>query len=644
MTNNRLELGGPSTASAAPIEIDGTSQEECAQLRRQPIPRNGELQPLATNFPNRSQYTPPYTPSGSHAESTTFPLGEGAPVETEAGSLRPQVQAEKVRGNFPQTIAPFGQIDPSRTRKAEDATLVEYATENQPKDWDAKPQRRTDTTPSVHGSHSRTHSPTHSPPRGNTPVRGPQPRYDHSRHSQRRELEYAAHRHSRTHQPYNSRDGYLMRNLSPDTVNRTASKRGRSASPKSLMDDHEQIDNQPDVNRARSKSSSSISGIESRRESLTRSRSRDFMSTQVHSRRSYNTPPRMNTPPQSQWTDRPASPVNVADSPHHEENETLPTNHAEGQYSLASRLDIPQKKPSTPTTSQAEAEVPTTEASPNYPFGKMRSAGYGMDGRQTKRRLQDRINGNQTGFSNSKFGLRCPFSHKYNANDRHDKNQPHPGYTPDEWREVMECVQRVGYAPPHLTKEGCVPHPAFRPPENSQPRSHPLNPFSIPPAAQGTDRYIPPPTPPVPRQPPMAVPYPQTVPMPAPMPTAPFSSGPPPHAYPQHPGHLGASHVNPFDNTSAFGERPILKKRRTGPQGQFRPASGDYGSQQAHSDQWSPHSMPPPTWNQPPNNHPPAPRPSYTRQPHRPNTFHNQQGQPSVPPHIRRKRPYDQHE
>jgi hypothetical protein len=85
----------------------------------------------------------------------------------------------------------------------------------------------------------------------------------------------------------------------------------------------------------------------------------------------------------------------------------------------------------------------------------------------------------------------------------------------------MEYVQRFGHAPPQLTKEGCVYHPSFKPPEglkppenfkppeSSQPRSHPLNPFNMAPAAQGTDRYIPPPTPPVPQQPPMAIPYPQ---------------------------------------------------------------------------------------------------------------------------------------
>ena len=661
MNNNRLEFGGPSTSSAiSPIVIDGPLQGEFggdAQLQRQ-----SELQLLATDFPNRNQYTPPYTPSGSHAESTTFPLGDAGHVDTEVEIPLPQAQAPK--GNVHDTSARFPQ---NIMGNAGGASSVERAIETQSTDWDAD-HRHIDTIRSVHGSRSRTHSPAHSLTRGDSPVREGRSPHDSSRHSQRREVEYALNRPSSHHQSY-SPGRCALRSVSPDTVHRVASKRGRSLSPKSLVDDHEQVGNRlhHDVSntmtdRVRSQSSSSISGI-SGRESVSPSRSRGAITTQVHTRRGY-TPPRMNKQPRSQWTRR-ASPINGTSSSYHEENNTLIVTRSEARGSLASRLDCTwtQKKASTPTTPQSGAEAPVTVPSPTYRFGKTRLGDYGMDGRQTRRRLQDRIDGNQTGIFNSKLGPRCPYSHRVNgAHDCHDKNQPHPGYTNDEWRDIMEFVQRVGYAPPHLTKDNCVYHPAFkppesyktesyktegyRPPESSQLRSHPLNPFNIPPAAQGTDRYVPPPTPPVPPQPSMAVPYPQAAPMPVPMPTPPFSSGPPSHTYPLRPSHIGASRMNPFENSGPFGARP-LKKRKIGPQGEFRPASGDYNSQQqAQSDQWPLHSMPPPSWSQqPPNNQPHAPmvRPSYTRQVHRPNAFHNQPGPPPIPPPLRRKRAYDQH-
>jgi len=655
MSNNRPELGSPSTVSApSSIVIDGTSQGESggnSQLQR------AELLPLATDFPNRSQYTPPYTPGGSHAESTTFLLREVAPVESDVEILCPQfeVQASKGRAldngaGFPQSTAPPSQMDTLRTRKARDANPVENAVESQPKDWNARQvhQRRIETSPSVHGSRSRTRSPAHSPTKGNSPAVETRSRTDYSRDSQHREVSYVSYRHNGNHESYYSPDGCLMRGLSSDPVHRAASKRGRSPSPKSLVGDHEQVADRLDhdvsitrTNHVRSQSSSSISGIESRRESLSRSRSRDVVSSQVHPRRGY-TPPRMDTQPQSQWT-RPASPVNTADTSHHEENETLLVTRVGGRGSLASRLDIScsQKKVSTPTMLHSEARVPITGSPPPYRFGKVRSENYGTDGRQTRRRLQDRIGGNQTGTFGSKFGLRCPYSHRVQgANDCHDKNEPHPGYTSDEWRVIMEYVQRFGYAPHHLTKGDCVYHPSFKPPESSQPRNHPLNTFSI--TAQGTDRYIPPPTPPVPQQPPMVIPYP---PMPVPMPTPSFSSGPLSHSYPLRSAHIGASHVNHFDTLGSFEARPAFKKRKTGPQGQFRPASGDHGSQQAQSYQWPPHSMPPPNWSQqPPSDHPPVQigRPRYTRQAHRPNTFHNQQGQAPLPHPTLRKRTYDQ--
>ena len=664
MHNNRVEFGGPSTGSAiSPIVRDGPLQGEFggdAQLRGQ-----SELQPLATDFPNRSQYTPPYTPSGSHAESATFPLGDATHVDTEVEILRPQAQASKGSAHddgagFPQNIAPPIQVDTSSTRNAGDASPVECAIEIQSRDSDAN-QRRIDTTRSILGSCSRTYSPARSLTKGDSPVSEGRSRPDYSRYSEHQEVEYAANRHSSNHKSHSPRR-YAMRSVSPNTVHRAASKRGRSPSPKSLVNDHERIGSHlsHDVpstrtDRVRSQSSSSISGI-SGRESVSRSRSRGVITTQVHTRRGC-TPPRMNKQSQPQWPRR-ASPVNASGSSYHEENETLIVTRTEGRCSLASRLDLTwtSKKASTPTTPQSDADpdVPIAESSPTYRFGKTRLEDYGTYSRQTRRRLQDRIDGHQTGNFNSKLGLRCPYSHRVNgANDCHDKNQPHPGYTNDEWRDIMVFVQRTGHAPPHLTKENCVYHPAFKPPEShkppesSQPRSHPSNPFSIPPAAQGTDRYVPPPTPPVPQHPSMAVPYPQAAPMPVPMPTPPFSSGPPPHTYSLRPSHMGASRVNPFDNGAPFGARPLLKKRRIGPHGEFRPVSGDYGSQQqTQSDQWPLHSMPPPNWSQqPPNNQPPAPmvRPSYTRQVHRPNTFHNQQGHTPIPPPFRRKRPYDQH-
>lgn len=654
VNNNHLELGGPSTGSAiSPIVGDGPLQGEFggdAHLRGQ-----SELRPLATDFPNRNQYTPPYTPSGSHAESATFPLGDAGHVDVEVEVLRPQGQVPKENvhdagAGFPPNTAPSGQMNASN---AGDPSSVERAIETQSKDWDAN-QSYFNTTRSVPESRSRTHTPARSLTKGDSPVRGERSRYDYSHHSEPREVEYGSNRHSSNH-PY-SLEGHEMRGVSPNTVHRAASERGRSPSPKALVDDHEQVGSRLEydlsstmTDRVRSQSSSSISGI-SGRESVSRSRSRGVTTAQVHTRRGC-TPPRLNKQPQSQWLQR-ASPINTGGSPYHEENETLIVTRTEGRCSLASRLDLTyaRKKTSTPTTPQSDVGPPITESSPTYRYGKTRLEDYGTDGRQNRRRLQDRIDGNQTRPFNLKFGPRCPYSHRVNgANDCHDKNHPHPGYTIDEWRDIMEFVQRTGYAPPHLTKQNCVYHPAFKPPEShkppesSQPRSHPLNPFSISPAAQGTDRYVPPPTP-VPQQPSMAVPYAHPAPMPAPMPTAPFSSGPPPHTYPLRPSHMGASRVNPFDNSGPFGTRPLLKKRRIGPQGEFRPASGDYGSQQ--SDQWPLQSMPPPNWSQQsPNNQPPAPmgRPSYTRQVHRPNAFHNQQGHPPIPLPLRRKRGYDQH-
>ena len=585
MSNKQLELAGPSTISAASsIVIDGTLQGESSgnsQPQRQPISSTAGPHSLAATFPSHNQYTPPYTPGGSHAESTTFPL-EVTPVESDVESGSPQVHASK--GSVPDT-------------------------------------------------------------------------------PQHREVEYTSYRHN-GNKPYYSPD---MRGLSLDPAHRAASKRGRSPSPKSLIDDHEQaaglLDRDVSITRSdhvRSQSSSSISGIESRRESPSRSQSPELISTQVDYGRGH-TPPRMSTQPQSQWT-RPASPVHTADASHYEENEEVPVIRAEGRCSLASRLAITgaQKKASTPTMPHSKAEVPVARPSPAYRFGKMRSEDYGTDGRQTRRRLQDRIDGNQTGTFGPKLGLRCPFSHRVNgANDCHDRNQPHPGYTSDEWLKVMDYVQRFKHAPPQLTKEGCVHHPAFKPPEglnlpesfkppeSSQARSYSLNPFNMPTPTQGNERYIPPPTPPIPQQPPMAMPYPQPAPMPVPMPSSSFSSGPPPHSYLSRPTHVGASHPNhsnPFEPSGTFGARPTLKKRKIGPKGQFRPMSGDYRSQQAPSYQWPTHSVPPPNWSQqPPSNHPPVPmgRP-HTRQAHRPTTFPNQQGPPPLSHPVRRKRPYDQ--
>src|SRR5258706_4681470 len=71
MSNNRLELARPLTSSAASsVVIDGTLQEESGGNNRQP-----QRQPMSSTaeFPNRSQYTPPYTPGRSHTDSTTFP-------------------------------------------------------------------------------------------------------------------------------------------------------------------------------------------------------------------------------------------------------------------------------------------------------------------------------------------------------------------------------------------------------------------------------------------------------------------------------------------------------------------------------------------------------------------------------------------
>ena len=675
MSNNRLELARASTSpTASSIVIDRTLQEESGgnnrQLQRQPVSSTAAPHPLATDFPNRSQYTPPYTPSRSHTDSSTFPLGEGAPVEAVVEILCPQAQASKASAHdastrFPQSLAPPGQVDTPGTKKATDPDPVENAVEGQPKDLGTRQMdpTRIGTSPSVHGSRSKTHSPTHSPTQGHPPMIEINSRRDYSHHSLHREVEYTSYRHNGNQPSYYSPDRNPVRGLSKDPDHRAGSGRGRSPSPKSLVDDDEQVDDlDHDVsitltNHARSQSSSSISGIESRRESLSRSQSRDVTSSHVHHRRGY-TPPRMNTQPQSQWT-RPTSPVHTADASYHEANETPPATRAGGRGSLASRLDIAwtRKKGPTSTMPHSQAEVPIARSPPTYRFGKLRSEDYGADGRQTRRRLQDRIDGNQTG---SKFGLRCPYSHKVNgANDCHDKNQPHPGYTSDEWRDIMEYVQRFGHAPPQWTKDGCVYHPSFKPPEglkppenfkpaeSSQPRSHPLNPFNMAPAAQGTDRYIPPPTPPVSQQTPMAIPYPQSAPMPVPMPTPSFSSGPPPHSYPLRHAHIGASHPNPFDTSGTFGARPALKKRRTGPKGQFRPVDGDYGPQQTQSYQWTPQSIPPPNWSQQPPSNPPVPvgRPNHIRQTHRPNPnmFHNQQGQSPLPPHIRRKRNYDQH-
>lgn len=669
MSQNPHEPAGPSTISAvSSIVTDGTSQEASGGNRQpqgQPISSTAEPRPFATSFPNRNQYTPPYTPGESHTGSTTFPLGEGAPIESDVEILCPQVQAfegsaHDTGAGFPQNTTPPGQMDTPCRGKVRDTIMVESAIETQPKDWDARHmhQRRIEKSPSVHGSRSGTHSSSHSLPKDSSPVPETGSRHEYSQPSQLRDVGYTPYRHNDNHQSYYSTDRYPMRGLSPDPVRGAVSIRGRSPSPKSLVDDHEEASNRLDhdvsdtrTNRVRSQSSSSISGIESRRESLSRSQSRDLISTHIHHRRGY-TPPRLDTQPKSQWT-RPASPVHTADVLHHKENATLPVPRAEVRFSLASRLDFASiKKTSTPIIPHSEAEAPVTRTSPPYRFGKMRSEDYGMDGRPTRRRLQDRIDGNQTGPFGSKFSLRCPYSHRVNgADDCHDKHQPHPGYTSDEWRDVMDFVQRFRHAPPQLTKEGCVYHPAFkppegfRPPESSQPRSHSLNPFSIPAAGQGTDRYIPPPTPPIPQQPPMAMPYPQPALMQVPMPNPPFSSGPLPPSYPLRPTHIGASHQNPFDTSGTFDARPALKKRRIGPKGQFGPPSGDYGSQQAQSYQWHPHSIPPPNWSQqPPSSHPPTPmgRPSYTRQAHRPNTFHNQQGQPPFSHPIHRKRPYDQ--
>lgn len=630
MSNNRLELGGTSAVPAASsIMLEGALQEELdgdAQLQRQSRFRKAELQPLATTFPNRNQYTPPYTPGGSHAGSAAFPLGDAALAESEVEIHCPETQASKGNAHdagarFLPNTAPPGQIDPSRTRKS---NPIEHAIESQPKDWGVRQshQRRSDTTPSVHESRSRTHSPARSLARGDSLVRETSSRHNYSHHS-KHEVEYASYHHNNNHQPHYSPDRHPMRSPSPDPVRR---QRGRSPSPKSLVDDHEQVSNPLDhdvsitrTNRVRSKSSSSsISGIDSG----SRNQSRDVISTPVHPRRGY-TPPRMSTHSQPQWA-RPAS-------PHHEENETLPVTRAAGRTSLASRL-----KAFTPTMPQSEAEVPNTESPPTYRFRRTRLEDTG--GRQAKRRLQDRIDGNQN-------NPRCPYSHRVNgANDCHDKNQPHPGYTDGEWRVVMEHVQRFGYAPPHLTKEGCIYHPDFKPPESlkppnsSQRRNHPLNPFSIPPAAHGTEHYIPP------QQPSTAISYLQTAPMPAPMQTPSFSSGPHPHGHSLRPAHMGTSHVNPFDTSGKFEGLPIPKKRRIGHQWQFRSAPGDHSSQQAQSGQWPHHSMPP-NWNQqPPNNQPPAPimRSSYPRQTHRPNAFHHQQGQPPIPPPLRRKRTHDQ--
>ena len=664
ISHNGLELAGPLTSSAvSSVVINGTLQEESGGNNRQ-LQRQAEPHPLATNFPNRSQYTPPYTPGRSQPDSTTFPLGEVAPIESDVEILSPQAQASKASTHntgtrLPQSTAPPVQMDTPPTKGPTDAHPVENAIESQPKDWGTG-QMRTEAPPSVHGTRSRTRSPVHSLTRDPSPVIETSSRRDYPHHSQHREVEYTTYRHI-GNQSYHSPDRHP---ISMDSDHRAASGRGRSPSPKSLVDDHEEGSDHLDhdvsitmTNYVRSQSSSSISGIESRRESLSRSQSHDVVSSHVHHRRGY-TPPRMNTQPQPQWT-RSASPVRTADASYHEANDTPHVTRAEGRGSLASRLDLgAKKKAPTPAIPHSEVEIPTTRSPATYRFGKMRSEDYGADGRQTRRRLQDRIDGNQTGAFGPKFGIRCPYSHRVNgANDVHDKNQPHPGYNSDEWREIMEYVQRFGYAPPQLTKEGCVYHPSFKPPEgskslenfkppeSSQPRSHPLNPFNMPPAAQGPDRYMPSPTPPVPQQAPMAIPYPQPAPMPVPMPAPQFSSGPPPHSYSLRPAHIGANHPNPFDTGGTFAARPALKKRRTGPKGQFRPVSGDYGSQQAPSYQWPPHPIPPPNWSQqPPNNHPPAPvgRPNHhLRQAHRPNTFHNQQGPPPLPPPFRRKRTND---
>jgi hypothetical protein len=636
MSNNHLELGGPSTSSAASIVIDETLQGEFgreAQLRRHPTFRKADLQPLDMVLVN--QYTPPYTPGGSHTESAFPPSGEVLPVGSEVHGS--QVQAPKGRAHstgarVPQRTTSFEQIN---TLRGIDTSPVEHAVKSQPNHQERgtwqESQGHVDTSSSVYRSHFRTRSPTRSLTRDDSRVRKTRPHQDYSCHSQRREVEPTSGHRGSNHQPYHSLNRSSMRGPSPDTIRRATPQRGRSPSPKSLVDDHEQVANRLDrdvsttrTSRIRSQSYGAISGIESKRESLSRSRSRDVIPTRVQPRR-VCTSPRMNAHPQPEWT-QPMSPVKGGenDPSLHQEDEPLVV-QVEGQRSLASRLEV-SRKTSTPTTPRSEAELPVSESSR---VGKMRSEDYGKDGRQTKRRLQDRIS------------FRCPYSHKINgAYDCHDRNQPHPGYTIDEWDEIMEFVQRVGYAPQHLTKEGCVYHPAFKPPprEDPPPRSHPLNPFNVPPAAQGTDRYIPPPTPP----PPMSISYSQAAPIPVSMPMPPFSSGPPPHTYPLHPGHMGTSHMNSFDNSGTYGERPI-KKRRIGLHQNFRPASSDYGSQQAQSDQWPSQSMPPPYWGQqPPSNQPPTPAVRYTRHPRHPNAFHNQQGQPPMPYPARRKRPYDQ--